>query len=901
MTANKDKIRASAQKYLQKGQLEKAIKEYQRLVEEDPSDVRTLLKIGDLHTRLGDNPAAIGVYTKVAQAYGTQGFFLKAVAVYKQVLKIDPSLLDINIKLAELYQQLGLLSDAATQYRQVSEIHESQGRVGESLEVLKKLIELDPDNVAGRVKLAELYAREQMMDKARSEYKKAATQLKTQRRIDDYLKVGERLIFFDPADLETTRELANIYIQKNDPKRALAKLQICFKAEPQNIETLELLAAAFKELGQIPKAVSVHREIARLQKTAGNGAGYLAAMRKIAELSPEEPDAKAVLGQQEVHETSPTVGSPVAKIQPAQREVAIPNQVSEVDHRADESDDSIDVDVDEAPAPPTPEELVARLLTEAEVYAKYGLKSKALEHLPKVFQIDPNHRVARVKYKDLLIETKQLKEAAEQLELLANQARARGDNAQAEKDLEELRGLSPAAEPAPTPASAPIPQSVEPSEEVPLLAVEVEAPEEILEAEPMPSAPLPQPAVPAVHPAAKPAQPSLTYEPSAAAAQIDLDEEEQTLTPVVAPVAPSVMPVRVVAKAAPVPLAKDDKSPTTTKPRRPTGSPELNVDLDSLLASAIPQRRPTGPQPAVSLDKPPSAPEPQKSRPASPSAAIPPVEKISPPVARQEPVRPNLAAELEEVTFFKQQGLDQEAQDALAALVEKYPDHPDVLALKKQFDEAAVSKIAAPTEDEPDALVEVGQFDLAAEIGQDLQAAALDDSQVAFKDVFDEFKKGVAKQVEETDYATHYDLGIAYKEMGLIEDAIRELSLAQRAPEKTISSLTMIGLCYLATGQSKKALDVFQQGLNHPELKQQEAVALRFEIAAAYEGMSRFADASKFYERVCALDPTFRDAASRLAEVRRQMGQSEDASTGELDELLAESNIEQSRGKISYL
>lgn len=140
MAANKDKTRAAAQKYLQKGQLDKAIREYQRLVEDDPKDVRTLLKIGDLQTRSGDHVKATETYSQVAQFYSDQGFFLKAVAVYKQILRLDSSLVEVNLKLADLYFQLGLMSDAANQYQQVSQIFEREGRIEESIDIDRKSV-----------------------------------------------------------------------------------------------------------------------------------------------------------------------------------------------------------------------------------------------------------------------------------------------------------------------------------------------------------------------------------------------------------------------------------------------------------------------------------------------------------------------------------------------------------------------------------------------------------------------------------------------------------------------------------------------------------------------------------------------------------------------------------------
>ena len=121
MAVNRTKVLEAAQKFLSKGQYDKAIAEYQKLVSEDPRDVRTLLKIGDLHTRRNKPKDAIEVYEKVAELYARQGFFLKAVAVYKQILKLDPSHLAATLRLAQMYEELALANDALTTYEQAAD------------------------------------------------------------------------------------------------------------------------------------------------------------------------------------------------------------------------------------------------------------------------------------------------------------------------------------------------------------------------------------------------------------------------------------------------------------------------------------------------------------------------------------------------------------------------------------------------------------------------------------------------------------------------------------------------------------------------------------------------------------------------------------------------------------
>ena len=120
MAFNKEKVMDAARKFVDKGQIDKAVKEYLRIVHEDPKDVRVWLKIGDLYAKKGSKDEAAETYLKVAKFYGEQGFYLKAVAVYKQILKLDPRLVEVNLKLAELYRQLGLLSDAMQHAKSVA-------------------------------------------------------------------------------------------------------------------------------------------------------------------------------------------------------------------------------------------------------------------------------------------------------------------------------------------------------------------------------------------------------------------------------------------------------------------------------------------------------------------------------------------------------------------------------------------------------------------------------------------------------------------------------------------------------------------------------------------------------------------------------------------------------------
>ena len=261
---DKNKIIEGAAKLVAKGAFDKAIREYQKVLDLDPRDVRTLQKMGELFQKKGDNPQAATFFTRVAEVYAQDGFFLKAVALYKQVLKLNPDLVEVNVKLAELHQHLGLMTEAMAFFQVVVAHHERKGDTKATFATLKKMVDLDPENVSSRLKLAELYAREQMGGEALAEFKRSADWLERNNRPDERLRVLERIAALEPDNIQLARDLARDYLARGDQKRALAKLQLCFKADPRDIPTLLLLAQAFTALNHTSKTLSVYKELAKL-------------------------------------------------------------------------------------------------------------------------------------------------------------------------------------------------------------------------------------------------------------------------------------------------------------------------------------------------------------------------------------------------------------------------------------------------------------------------------------------------------------------------------------------------------------------------------------------------------------------------------------------------------------
>ena len=155
---NKQKALSAAEKFVQQGKLQNAIAEYEKVLKADPKELTVSNTIGDLYARLGQSDKAVESFKSVGDAYAAQGFTVKAIAMYKKLTKLKPTLESV-LRLAELYTQQGLFNDARAQYLQVAEEFLRSGELEQAVRIFQKTLEMDPENVAMRTRLAEVYVR----------------------------------------------------------------------------------------------------------------------------------------------------------------------------------------------------------------------------------------------------------------------------------------------------------------------------------------------------------------------------------------------------------------------------------------------------------------------------------------------------------------------------------------------------------------------------------------------------------------------------------------------------------------------------------------------------------------------------------------------------------------------
>ncbi|MDO8463607.1 MAG: tetratricopeptide repeat protein [bacterium] len=273
-TSERDSLRRQtigvAQRYVQWGKFAKAIATYQAFLTDHPDDIRILLKMGDLQQQHGDGAAAKETYVRVAAYYETQGFYLKAVAVFKQVIKLDPNDTQLRLKLAHLYEQLDLMRDALSELRAVAKEFRRTGRDGDESIVLSRITTIDPRDTASRIWLAEAYVRKDLRAPAVAEFTCAARDLREQRRMDEWSAVTERLLTLDPMNTRVARELGKHYLNRGEHLRAKEKLLLRYSTDPEETDTIENLAQCCIHLGDFDRATLLFTKLVELYRRDGN-------------------------------------------------------------------------------------------------------------------------------------------------------------------------------------------------------------------------------------------------------------------------------------------------------------------------------------------------------------------------------------------------------------------------------------------------------------------------------------------------------------------------------------------------------------------------------------------------------------------------------------------------------
>ncbi|MCK5914220.1 MAG: tetratricopeptide repeat protein [Desulfuromusa sp.] len=267
MATNKDKLLESAQKNLRKKQVSKAIKDYVKIVEMDPVDVRSRQKLAELYVRTSQKTDAYEQYESVAKYFSSNGFYLKAIAIYKQMQRLDPSQIALYNRLAELNEKQGLLGNAMTEYRNLVDYYGRNGMIADEIKTLEKMRDIDLNNLNVRVKLAEVYANHDREDDGYTELESVLEILSDKGDFDKIFKLYKMFLPLYPKNIKLQMGLALAFYEKGDSGRGVTILENLLEDKSGDPDLLRLVGRGYADLKRWPEACGTFQQLLDMDPT----------------------------------------------------------------------------------------------------------------------------------------------------------------------------------------------------------------------------------------------------------------------------------------------------------------------------------------------------------------------------------------------------------------------------------------------------------------------------------------------------------------------------------------------------------------------------------------------------------------------------------------------------------
>ncbi len=259
---NKQKVLSSAEKFVQQGKLQNAIAEYEKVLKADPKDLTVMNTVGDLHARLGENDKAADCFKNVGDAYAAQGFTVKAIAMYKKLGKLK-STTESVLRLAELYTQQGLFNDARAQYLQVAEDFLKSGKADQAIRIFQKTLEMDPENVPMRMRLAEAYIKMGKKDDAWQLLSTAAETMRSKGQLAAANEILQRMLKLDPENSYALVLRGRASVEAGDFPAAIESLSKVADLD-NNAEGLRALFQAYLQTKRFEDASALVNKLANV-------------------------------------------------------------------------------------------------------------------------------------------------------------------------------------------------------------------------------------------------------------------------------------------------------------------------------------------------------------------------------------------------------------------------------------------------------------------------------------------------------------------------------------------------------------------------------------------------------------------------------------------------------------
>ena len=760
--ADKASIIKEAQKYLSRGQLDKAIAEWEKLTKEYP-DASTFNTLGDLHLKNGNKAKAIESYHQAANFFQQEGFALKALALYKKILNINPADNGALLALAELNEAKGLVNDAVSLYLAAADSLARGGEKEKYFGICQKIVSLSPSNIPLRTKLADLHLKEGRTSEALKEYFSIAQLSAEDGDTEQAISFYRKILGLEQSNRQALLELSSVYEKIGDSERAIAVIKESMHVLPGDTEVLLKASEVYGSAGKFDEARDY------LEQVTASEPANLRARKMLGDLYVKEGNRHRAWDEylpvlddillEENHEKAIRMLESFRDIDPVEtgkRLVTLFMQRGE--HQS----------------------VVQQLQALGDIFLRDGKQREALNYYREAFKILPGDEVL----KDKVIELE--KDLGK--EHIAIEEEKSLEEALIEADIYIRYGLTDKA---------------------------LESLETFRQTEPE---------------------------------NVDLRLKLKQIYTELGNTSEAV------AECLALHRLYEESGDTINSTQMIRDAFVIDREDPRLAEFA-------------SLD----------SADQGEAGAVP-----------QEATIDDYDEEIAEADFYARQGLTDEARKILERLHTLFPENMEVnqklSALQQVAEETAAAEAEMPAQRQesqsPGAEPHVGAGSTPVEPSSEGNVMA----------IFDEFKKGLEKEIEAEDYETHYNLAIAYKEMGLLDDAIREFQVALNDPKRFVHSSNMLGICYAEKGLYQLAIDVFKNSLARIKERDEAYWTMMYDLAEVYEKEKNIEEALDAYQQVYGWDPQFRETSEKVNTLKAAVRKSSD-----------QQKLKERKDRVSYL
>jgi pilus assembly protein FimV len=891
--------------YATEGFTVKAIAMYKKLTKAVAGNLDGMKRLAELYTIQGLYNDARSQYVAVADAFLKQGNNDDAAGIFAKVLELDPDNTAMQQKLADLYLKLGKKNEARNIYFTAAQSLYVKQAMDQADEALGHVLFIDPKNMdalllrgtiaaeSGNGSAALGYLKEipdidsrpeglrsllraQLQLKNFTEAGPIATKLLTVHNdlsgvgwyadglinegklaegIQVYEQNAEKLLAANSQGLMKT--LTAVITRVKDSSAALEPLRKIFSMAGDTThdnEIMELLAHAYVQDGALVKAKDLYQTLS--------------------ENEPENP-----LHAQNYKQVIAKLGEDVAAAPLTAEQGAQAIMLDEVEKPAAIH---IDYPADVAAA-------VHSALTDSELFDSYNLPAKAVAPLEVGLKKAPRDPQINQRLANLYAKMQRYSDAARCCDVLKHIYGEHGLAAEAQK-YGEMAGkylsMSPDSGPGPVMEVSPVMEVEAVASEVPAFsASSIEMPVDVPPAE-----------APAIS-----MEVSVPAPEASASHEVNLDDWESMLSvdAAPAPVAEVVMDVAPPAAEAPAAAEFQMAAPAPSfevAPPAADGASVAEFSFESTGAPAAPEPAPIeiAPPPVAAqeeaivaeielpVEEPVKAapPPPPKPAPAPPKVVAPP--PAPPKVVAPPPAAPPMPIASASAAAPAKPAPKEEELDLLGDLVSDLEDSlgdgflaeqpkaekPKAAAASASAKASAPAPVPAPVAPET---VPAGFTSMGHELETTKPQIKEHEAAEVLSDLFDEFKEDTDEAVTQAeDPDTHYNLGIAFKEMGLLDEAIGELQKVCHAVDhghpftQAIQAYTWLAQCLVDKGVAQAAIRWYEKALKVKGINEDSRLAVYYDMGCAYEAAGDQKKAYETFMEVYSSNIDYRDVADRV-------------------------------------